>query len=68
MLISEKQAYLAALIFSSVLAWASFLSIIFFVSPQNAGILGIAILYISAVTGLAGFFIILWQLLNRKKN
>ena len=66
MLISEKQAYLAALIFSIILAWSSFFSIIFFTNPQSAGVLGVAILYIGLTVGLSGLFIILRQTIKWK--
>ena len=68
MIIDSEHAYIIALIFGSVLAWFSFFSIIFFTNPQSAGILGVAVLYVSLAVGLAGFFIFLWQLLNLKKN
>ena len=66
MLIDTKQAYLAALIFSSILAWSSFFSIIFFTNPQSAGILGVAVLYIGLAVGLAGLFIILLSAIRWK--
>ena len=68
MLIDMGRAYLLALIFSSVLAWSSFFGTIFFVSPADAGALGIVILYASAAIGLVSLSIVLWQLINRKKN
>lgn len=68
MLIAADQAYLVALIFSSVLAWSSFFSIIFFTNPQGAGLFGVIILYVSFIIGLASLILILWQLINRKKN
>lgn len=61
MLIDQKQAYLAALIFSSVLAWASFFSIIFFVSPQSAGALGIVVLYSAFTIGFVSLALFMWQ-------
>lgn len=67
MLIDMARAHLLALIFSSVLAWASFFGIIFFTNPQSAGRLGIAVLYLSGALGLAGLFIILWQIIKLKK-
>ena len=68
MLISEKQAYLAVLIFSSILAWASFFSVIFLTNPSGAGVLGITILYASAAVGLASLSIILWQIIKQEKK
>ena len=68
MLINAKQAYLLALIFSSILAWASFLGIIFFINPADAGIFGAIVLYVSFSVGAGSFGIIIWQLINRKKN
>ncbi|OGD41958.1 hypothetical protein A2567_00065 [Candidatus Azambacteria bacterium RIFOXYD1_FULL_42_11] len=75
MLISTRQAYFLALIFSSVLAWFSFFSIIFFVSPQSAGALGVVVLYASAAAGLISLSIVLyqvvknsWQIIKLKKN
>lgn len=68
MLISTRQAYLSVLVFSSILAWASFFGIIFFTNPQSAGILGVAVLYASAAVGLACLFVILWQIIKLKKK
>lgn len=68
MLIDQKQAYLAALVFSSVLAWASFFGIIFFTNPQSAGIFGVYVIYASAIIGVAGSLIILWQIIKLKKK
>lgn len=68
MLINGSQANLAVLIFSSALAWASFLSVIFFISPQSAGALGVAILYVSAIIGLVSLSIALWQIIKLKKK
>lgn len=68
MLINGSRLSLAVLIFSSALAWVSFLGIIFFVNPKSAGILGVVVLYISLIVGFLSLILILWQLLNRKKN
>ena len=68
MKIDMTRAYLLALIFSSVLAWASFLGIIFFTNPADTGILGVIILYVGFSVGAGSFGLIIWQLLNRKKN
>jgi hypothetical protein len=50
------------------LSWASFLSVVFFTNPRNAGAFGMAILCISFVAGLASLILFLWQLINRKKK
>lgn len=68
MLKDSKQARLFALVFANVLAWASFLSIIFFANPKSAGRLGVVVLYISLVVGFLSLVLILWQLINWKKN
>ena len=68
MLIDSGKAYIIALIFANILAWASFLSIIFFTNPQSAGVFGVIVLYISLVIGFLSLILILWQFLNRKKN
>ena len=68
MLIDMGRAYLLALIFSSVLAWSSFLGIIFYTNPADAGIFGVIILYVGFSVGAGSFGLIIWQLLNRKKN
>lgn len=68
MLVSAKQAYLTALVFSSIFAWASFLSIIFFINPQSAGLFGVIILYLSGAAGLSTLSIILWQIIKLKKK
>ena len=64
----SKQSRLVALIFANVLVWTSFLSIIFFTNPAGAGILGIIILYVSFSIGVGSFGLIIWQLINWKKN
>ncbi|MDO8676142.1 MAG: hypothetical protein Q7K16_00555 [Candidatus Azambacteria bacterium] len=68
MLIGIRQAYLLALIFSTILAWSSFFGIVFFTNPQSAGVFGVSILYISLVVGFLSLLLILWQLMKRKKN
>ena len=68
MLIDTGRAYLLALIFSSVLAWSSFFSIIFFTNPADVGVLGVIILYVGFSIGAGSFGLIIWQLINRKKN
>ena len=68
MLIDTGRAYLLALIFSSILAWTSFFGIIFFTNPADAGILGVTILYVGFSVGVGGFGLIIWQIINRKKN
>jgi len=68
MLMSMNRAYLAILIFSSILAWASFFSIIFFTNPQSAGILGVFIVYVSLTVGLAGLIVFLVHLVILKKK
>lgn len=68
MFIDSGRAYLLALIFSSILAWASFFGVVFFTNPQSAGILGVAVLYASAAVGLACLPFILWQIMKLKKN
>lgn len=68
MLIDSGKVYIIALIFANILAWASFLSIIFFTNPQNTGKLGVAVLYFSGTLGLAGLPIILWQIIKLKKK
>jgi len=64
MILDRQRAYLLALIFSSVLAWASFFSVIFFTNPQSAGTLGVAVLYASATIGLASLALILRQVVK----
>ena len=68
MLKDSRQVGLVALIFANILAWASFLSIIFFTNPQSAGRLGVIVLYASFIVGLICLMLFLWQFLNRKKN
>jgi hypothetical protein len=68
MLKDSEQVRLIALLFANILVWASFLSIIFFTNPAGAGILGITILYVSFGIGMGSFGLIIWQLINRKKN
>ena len=68
MINSTVRPHLIVLIIASILAWSSFLSIIFFTNPQSAGVFGVIVLYISLVVGFLSFILILWQLLNRKKN
>ena len=72
MLVREKQAYLAVLIFSSILVWSSFFSIIFFTNPQGAGVFGIVILYASAAIGFVSLSLVLCQVVKirqyRKKR
>ena len=68
MLKDSRLACLIALIFANVLAWASFLSIIFFTNPKSAGMLGVVVLDASFVIGLICLVLFLWQLINWKKN
>jgi len=68
MLKDSRQACLIALIFANVLAWASFLSIIFFTNPKNAGMLGVIVLYASFAIGLICLTLFLWQLIILKKK
>ena len=68
MLKDNRQARLIALIFANVLAWASFLSIIFFTNPKSAGRLGVVVLYASFTVGLICLILFLWQLIILKKK
>ncbi len=68
MLKDSRQACLIALILANVLAWVSFLSIIFFTNPKSAGMLGVVVLDASFVIGLICLVLFLWQLINWKKN
>lgn len=68
MLIDTGRAYFIAFIFSTILAWSSFFGVIFFTNPQSAGVLGIAILYISVAIGSIGLLIISWQIIKLKKK
>ena len=61
MKIGGEQAYFSALILANILAWASFLSIIFFTNPKSAGTLGVIILYVSFAAGLVGIGLLIWQ-------
>ena len=68
MLKDSRPARLIALIFANVLAWASFLSIIFFTNPKSAGRLGVVVLYASFMVGLICLILFLWQLIILKKK
>ena len=64
----KEKGRLAALIFATVLAWASFFSIIFLTNPENAGTFGVAVLYASFTLGLISLTLITWQLRILKKK
>ena len=68
MLRDGDKTYLFALIIASILAWASFLSIIFFTNPQSAGLFGVMVLYISFIVGLISVILSLWQLIILRKK
>jgi len=68
MLKDSKQARLFALIFANVLAWASFLSIIFFTNPKSAGGLGTVVLGASFIIGVICLTLFLWQLAIMRKK
>lgn len=68
MLKDSRRACLIALISANVLAWVSFLSIIFFTNPKSAGRLGIVVLDASFAIGLICLILFLWQLIKWKKN
>ena len=68
MFISGDKTHLFALFFATVLAWASFFSIIFLTNPENAGAFGIGVLYISFILGLISLTLFVWQLRILKKK
>jgi len=68
MLKDSRQARFIALIFANVLVWASFLSIIFFTNPKNAGGLGLVVLYASFAIGLICLILFLWQFIILRKK
>lgn len=68
MLTGGEKTQVFALFFTTILAWASFLSIIFFTNPQGAGIFGVYVIYASAVLGLTGLLTILWKIIKLKKK
>jgi len=68
MLKDSKQARLFALVFANALAWASFLSIIFFTNPKSAGRLGVVVLDASFAIGLICLTLFLWQLIILRKK
>ena len=68
MLKDSRQVRFIALIFANVLVWASFLGILFFTNPKNAGRLGLVVLYASFAIGLICLILFLWQLIILRKK
>ncbi len=67
-MLSENRLYQAALIFTGILAWASFFGIGFFTNPAGAGTFGAVVLVLSFLLGLICFFAFIWPSIFRRKK